>query len=1031
MCKTKCCRLFLLLCYFISIALLSSQVIYGQDQEKLLKSTVNNLSWRSIGPAIDGGRIDDFAVVENNPHIIYCGTASGGLWKTINNGVTWEPIFDKQITSSIGDVTVAPSNPEIVWVGTGEANNRQSSSWGNGVYKSHDGGKTWLHRGLEDTHHIGRVVIDQHNPNVVYVAAVGHLWGPNQERGLFKTTDGGETWNNVLFVDANTGCIDVAIDPSNNNILYAALYQRQRRGWGFIGGGPGSGLYKTIDAGNTWTKLTKDLPEGDTGRIGIDIYRKDPNVVYVMIENKNGGVFRSEDKGESWVKMSSTNPRPMYYSQIRIDPNNDQRIWVLGSRMSTSLDGGKTFRTDIVTRVHVDFHALWINPANSNHMILGSDGGVVMSYDRGKTWEFVDNLPIAQFYEIGYDLQKPYNIYGGMQDNASWKGPSATRHKRGIMNADWIRVGGGDGFYTQVDPNNQNILYVESQNGSLRRMNLFTEESKSIRPEPEDDTETYRFNWNSPVLISPHNSKTIYYGGNKHFKSTDMGDTWSASPDLTTKQDREKLPIMGILPDENTLSRHDGISFYGDITTIAESPLKEGILWAGTDDGNVQLSKDGGMEWTNLINKINGVPKFTYVSRIVASHFNEARAYVSFDGHRNNDFTPYVYMTEDIGNTWESIANNLPHGSTVNVIREHSRNQNLLFVGTERGAYFSIDRGQNWIKFEGNFPIVPVDDIAIHPRENDLVFGTHGRSIYVLDDITPLEQLNKGILDSEVHLFKIRPAERFQVYDHKDFPDHKKFMAPNPAFGAIITYYLNIELDKEDKVTITILDNEGNKINKTEGTKKRGFNRVNWDLRYERVSPEEESRSAPSSPFVVPGEYTVKLTVKEKSMEATVVVEMDPRIEVSKTDLIAQRDAALRLRELYANGTKINQQILSLQDQIKNLKGFLKKIENLDESVTEDINSLDEKLKKIQIRLMGARGQRRGRTVTRDISGLLRNITGYSSAPTANQIGKIDKLSAKIEKISAEMTDLLDTEIPKLNHKIDGLNIPFLNIKKS
>ena len=1046
--KTKYLRSFLLLSYIIFIVLGSSHAMYGQDYKKLLQSTANNLSWRSIGPALDGGRVDDFAVVENNPHIIYCGTASGGLWKTTNNGVTWKPIFDKQSTSSIGDVTVAPSNPDIVWVGTGEANSRNSSSWGNGVYKSHDGGKTWLHMGLKDTHHIGRIVIDQNNPDVVYVAAVGHLWGSNQERGLFKTTDGGETWNNVLFVDVNTGGIDVAIDPSNNNILYAAMYQRQRSGWGFIGGGPGSGLYKTNDAGQTWTKLTKGLPEGDTGRIGIDIYRRDPHVVYAIIENKNGGVFRSEDKGETWVKMSSTNPRPMYYSQIRIDPNNDLRIWVLGAQMYTSFDGGKTFRTDIVApihvdyhalqsarartgaRIHVDHHALWINPANSNHMILGSDGGVKMSYDRGKTWELIDNLPIGQFYEIGYDLRKPYYIYGGMQDNWSWKGPSATRHERGIMNADWIRVGGGDGFYNQVDPNNQNILYVESQSGNLRRMNLSSEESKSIRPEPEDETETYRFNWNSPVLISPHNSKTIYLGGNKLFKSIDMGDTWTASSDLTTQQDKNNLQIMGILSDENTLSRDDGISFYGDITSVTESPIKEGILWVGTDDGNVQLSKDGGMEWTNLIKNIKGVPKFTYVSRIIASHFVETRAYVTFDRHRNDNFKPYVYVTEDFGNTWKSIANNLPHGGTVNVIREHPRNQNLLFVGTERGAYFSIDRGQNWIKFEGNFPIVPVDDIAIHPRENDLIFGTHGRSIYVLDDITPLEQLSKDILDSESNLFKIRSSERFQVYNHKGFSDHKKFRGPNPPFGAIITYYLNLELEKEEKVLITILDNEGKEINKIEGTKKHGFNRVNWNLRYEFVSPEKGS-STPLRSFVVPGKYTVKLTVKGKSMETPVVVEMDPRIEASKTDLIAQRDASLRLGKLYTKGTKINQHILSLQDQIKDIKGLLTKTDNMDESIKVDINSFDEKMKKVQTKLMGIRGQRRSRSVIRDINSLLGNISNYSSAPTANQIEKIEKLSGNLENISVEMSELLTDEIPKLNKKIAGLNIPFLDPKKN
>ncbi len=485
----------------------------AQDIPDVLGSVAKSFQFRNIGPAIVGGRIDDIAVVEGDPYTIYIGTASGGLWKTVNNGVTWQPIFDDQVTSSIGAVSVSPSNPEILWVGTGEANNRQSSSWGSGVYKSYDGGASWIHTGLEDTHHIGGIAIDPADPDVVFIAAAGHLWGPNEQRGLFRTLDGGETWENVLFVDENTGCIDVVIDPSNNKIVYAALYQRRRRGWGFIGGGPGSGLYKSVDGGSAWKRLTDGLPDGDTGRIGIDIFKSDPNIVYVTIENKNGGIFRSENKGETWVRMSGTNPRPMYYSTIRIDPNNDQRIWVLGARMFTSLDGGQTFRTDVVSRIHGDHQALWIDPANSNHMIIGSDGGIYFSYDKGLTWDFINTLPLAQFYEIGYDMQTPYNVYGGLQDNGSWQGPSATKNRIGITNDDWSRVGGGDGFYTQVELTDQKLLYLESQNGELMIFNLTTKESKFVYPEPGDGDEPYRFNWNTPVIVSSHNSNTVYYGG--------------------------------------------------------------------------------------------------------------------------------------------------------------------------------------------------------------------------------------------------------------------------------------------------------------------------------------------------------------------------------------------------------------------------------------------------------------------------------------------------------------------------------------
>lgn len=1016
--NTKYVRHLFLTGIIVFFVLINSGTSHCEDYKTLLDMTLNNLTWRNIGPAIPGGRIADFAVVESNPFIIYCGTASGGLWKTINNGVTWMPIFDDQTTSTIGALALAPSNPEIIWVGTGEANNRQSSSWGDGVYKSNDGGKTWIHLGLENTHHIGAIVVDSHDSDVVYVAAAGHLWGANPERGVYKTTDGGRTWTNVLFVNNDTGCIDVAQDPSNNKILYAAMYQRRRRGWGFIGGGPGSGLYKTTDAGKTWTQLKKGLPGGDTGRIGIDIYRKDPNIVYAILENKNGGVFRSEDRGETWQKMSSTNPRPMYYSTIRIDPNNDLRIWVLGTRMLTSYDGGRTFRTDVVSRVHVDHHALWINPANSNHMVLGNDGGICFSYDRGLTWDFVDTLPIGQFYEVGFDMRKPYNIYGGLQDAGTWGGPSATRNKIGITNADWPLLGVGDGFYTQADPNDPDTLYWEASNGSLRRKNLYTRETKSIFPQPESEQETYRFNWNSPIEISPHKSSTIYLGGNKLFKSTDRGETWTASPDLTTKQDRNKLLLMGILPDKNTLSLHDGIAFYGDITTISESPVKEGVLWVGTDDGNLQLSKDGGSTWLNLIDRVPGIPEFTYVSRVEASHFDEKRAYVTFDGHRNDDFSPYAYVTDDFGQTWKSISSPIPEGSTINVIREHHRNPNLLFIGTERGAYFSIDRGQNWNKINGDIPIVPVDDIAIHPRDNDLILGTHGRSVFVLDDITPLEELNQEVLRSECHLFSVRPAERFQFDDRSGFPGYKIFIAPNPDFGAFITYYLNLELKKDEEVIIAILDDEGNAVKTLKGTKKQGFNRINWDLRYESPDIGEQRRFGPSAPYVIPGEYTIRLTLRGNSMTASASVEIDPRIKVSTADLIAQRDAALEINKLYVKGVSITERVQDIMEQTQELKKNIDRVEDLDKELQSDIASLEKTLNDIRRGLAGSGGGREARSVFRMLGSLGRDIIGYTDAPTALQIKRIKNASDKIDSAVIAINTVITESVPELNKKI-------------
>jgi photosystem II stability/assembly factor-like uncharacterized protein len=1024
--------------FLLAVGMILSLCLFGgaanqkkKSQDLFSESVLGKLEWRCIGPANMGGRIDDFAVVESNPHIIYAGVASGGVWKTTNNGVTWEPVFDDQSTSTVGDVTVAPSNPDIVWVGTGEPNNRQSSSWGNGVYKSTDGGKTWKNMGLFDTHHIGRIVIHPTNPDVVYVAALGHLWGPNRERGLFKTSDGGKTWVNTKFIDENTGFVDVAMDPESPNTLYAAAYQRRRRGWGFNGGGPGSGLYKTTDGGETWVHLTKGLPQGNTGRIGIDIYWSNPTVVYAIVEHKQGGVFRSEDKGLTWKKMSSTNPRPMYYSQIRIDPSNDQRIWALGASMYVSEDGGKTFRTDYVRGVHGDHHAMWINPDNSNHMVLGSDGGIYWSYDRGRTWDFVNSLPLGQFYEVGYDMRKPYYVYGGLQDNGSWGGPSATWYRVGITNEDWFRIGGGDGFYVQVDPTDHNLIYAESQNGNLFRFDLNSGESKSIRPQPDDENETYRFNWNSPIVISPHDIKTIYYGGNKAFKSTDRGETWEASIDLTTQQDRDKLHLMGVVSDKDTLSRNDGIAYYGDIITISESPLKKGLLFAGTDDGNLQVSRDEGKTWKNVMGKVPGVPKYTYVSRIVASRFDEGTAYVTLDGHRNDDFKAYVFMTSDYGESWRSISSNLPIGGTVNVIREHHKNPNLLFVGTERGAYVTIDRGRKWVKIKGNFPIVPVDDIAIHPRENDLIFGTHGRSIWVLDDITPLEQLTRDVLASPGHLFDIREATMFNPYNHKGNLGHKFFVGSNPPYGAVINYYLKEEV--KESVKITIENKEGKKIRELKGPKEAGINRITWDLKYEPpVSAEVRQmgrRFRAQGPNVLPGEYKVTLKVSDQEMSKTVKVAGDPRIDISFEERKAQHDALFALYKLYPIIGSADRTSNNIKKKIADVEKTLKKLPDVPEVITEIAKDISKKIEDIRSKLfgdpgLGWRGMRlsvRGRLFM-----LGRAIGGFTGAPSERQVQQIQKNKEQLMTLAERINKVIEEDIPKLNKLMNENNIPHI-----
>ena len=612
---------------FAAIALLLSSSAFAQFTPKA--DLFKGYKFREIGPASMGGRIDDYAVVESNTNIVYAATASGGVFKTINGGISWKPIFDDQPLSTIGDVTVSQSEPDVVWVGSGEANNRQSSSWGNGVYKSSDGGTTWTNMGLKDTHHIPRIVIHPANTNTVYVAAQGHLWGPNEERGVFKTTDGGKTWSKVLFINADTGVTDLVMDPQNPDTLYAAAYQRRRSAFGFNGGGPGSGIYRTTDGGATWKKLSNGLPKTEMGRIGLDVFRRNGSIVYALIESEDPGIYRSDNKGETWVKMSNTNPRPMYFSQVRIDPNNDQRIWVAGVNMAYSEDGGKTFVTNRVSRIHVDFHAIWIDPSDSNNMIVGCDGGIHFSRDAGRSWDSRENVAIAQFYEISFDMAKPYKVCGGLQDNNTWCGPAATLNTRGITNNDWYTVQGGDGFYAQVDPEEPWIVYAESQDGNLARRDLRTHEAKSIRPREDDDKAArYRFQWNTPVLISKHDRKTIYYGGNYVFKSTDQGDNWKRiSPDLTSNVDRKTLSIMGRkIEDRTILSRNDGIANFPAITSLSESPVRAGIMWTGTDDGNLHVSRDG-ETWKSVMQNVPGVPKGTYVSRVMASAADPGTAY--------------------------------------------------------------------------------------------------------------------------------------------------------------------------------------------------------------------------------------------------------------------------------------------------------------------------------------------------------------------------------------------------------------------
>jgi photosystem II stability/assembly factor-like uncharacterized protein len=879
----------------------------NQSDDPILKPFV----WRPIGPANMGGRVDDIAVVESDPSTIYVGFATGGIWKSTNNGTTWIPIFDTYPVSSIGDIAIAPSNPDIIYVGTGEPNNRQSSSFGAGVYKSIDAGKSFQEAGLKETQSIGRIVVHPKDSNIAYVAAVGHLFGPNKDRGLYKTTDGGKTWTNTKFIDEDTGFTDVVMDPSNPNVLIAASYQRRRTPWGFNGGGPGSGIWKTTDAGKTWTKLTNGLPNNPIiGRIGLDIARSKPSTIYASIEvgpsggtgagvNDDGtlvppgqrwgggggagfgggrgqapppdpsksGVWRSDDGGKSWRFLSNQGDRWMYYSQIRIDPANPEIAYQGGAPFFKTTDGGKTWNT-VQGIPHSDHHAIWIDPRDGKHILLGNDGGFDVSYDRGETWEYVNNLPAGQFYAISADMRKPYYVCGGLQDNGSWCGPSASRSANGILNSDWYRVGGGDGFYTQNDQSDWTVVYSESQDGATNRLDLRTGRSNSIRPRgpgqagrgaggmPVGETSEaqaappsgfganqnpnivptpppgtfYRFYWNTPFILSPHNPRTIYLGGDRLFRSYDRGETWVASSDLTKNIGRNDRPILGVEGSAPMASKHDGAASFSNIVTIGESPLVPGIIWVGTNDGNLQVSRDSGNTWKNVVDKVTGVPKETHVSRVEPSHYDAGTCYVTFDGHRTDDHKPYVFKTADFGETWTSIASNLPAGN-VNVVREDPKNKELLYLGTEYAFYVSLNGGKEWKRFMNGMPTVRIDDILVHPRDNDLIVGTHGRSIYIMDDITALQQLSDNTTSSDASLLDIRPAVSWTTDIQKAIlvEGAKFFRAQNPPQGSAISYWLKSAATADVRVTIS--DVTGREIRSLVGTKSAGLNRVQWDLR--------------------------------------------------------------------------------------------------------------------------------------------------------------------------------------------------------
>jgi photosystem II stability/assembly factor-like uncharacterized protein len=992
--------------------------------QRLAAQDLATLPWRHIGPASFGGRIDDIEAVPGKPSTIFVGTAGGGIFRTRNNGTTWTPVFDRDgRTTSIGDLAIAPSDPDIVWAGTGEPNNRQSSTWGDGVYRSLDGGETWAHMGLRETHHIGRIVIHPRNPGVVFVAAAGHLFGANAERGLYRTTDAGQSWRKVLAGDSVTGAIDVALAPDGRT-LYAALYQRQRRGFGFVGGGPGSGLHRSRDGGDTWERLTTGLPTGVQGRIGIAIAPSQPSTVYAIIEAKDGGVFRSDDQGTTWTRQSPLNPRPMYYSQLRVDPQHPDRVWVLGTELHKSIDGGRTFTTEHTgERIHVDHHALWIDPADGNHMMLGNDGGLYLTYDGARAWDFVDNLPIGQFYDIDVDDRDPYVIFGGTQDNGTWGVPVRTWNGVGITNADVVNVAYGDGFYTVTDPADPRHLYANSQGGRAYRVHLATGEERGIRPVMADAADTLRFNWSTPMLRSPHDARTVYYGANRLFRTRDGGQSWDVvSPDLTRNLPWRRLPIMGMMRDATTLSRDDGVSDYGTITAISESPAARGTLLVGTDDGNVQLTTDGGATWTNLSARFR-LPGPRWVSKVLWSRHDARTAWVAFDGHYDDDMAPMVFRTGDGGATWRSVAGDLPPGHPVKTLAEHPGNRDVVFAGTEFGLYVTFDGGTSWKHAGGSLPRVRVDDIAIHPTHRDLVLGTHGRSIIVLDDIALFDRGAPVVAAGAAQLYPIRPSMQRVITRVLPTPGARTFQAPNPPAGAILTYALGAPASAGDTTaTFIITDAQGAVVRTMKADASPGIHRMGWDLHRDRApgvtDADEGWFGSPTGAWVLPGRYTVTLAARGTRVAQPVDVLADTRVEIAGGALEARAVAAARLAALqraFNDGAELHRRMTAERERLaSSLAGNVARRDSLAALMGEVAQRLDSLGRRFGA---GFGGPKFGFL---DLDG---SMQASSTAPTVAQERTLAQLGAQLRTDLAALNALLAGPFTALQRRAEGAGV--------
>ncbi|HZQ18184.1 MAG TPA: hypothetical protein VFA90_05640 [Terriglobales bacterium] len=1040
------------LAFALSTLFLSAQILAAETYDQKLFGAMH---WRNVGP-FRGGRVLAVAGIPGDPDTYYFGAVAGGVWKSTDGGVNWKPLFDHESTSSIGAIAVADSDHNVIYVGTGEACIRGNMSYGDGVYKSLDGGQTWKNVGLRDTQHIGAIIIDPKDPNTVFVAALGHAYGPNSERGIFRTRDGGKTWDKVLYKDDHTGGIDVVFDPSNSNILFASLWQVMRTPWSLDSGGPGSGLYKSVDGGSTWKLLEGNgLPDGIMGRIGVSVSGADSNRVYALIEAKKGGLYSSNDGGDHWIRVNDDEryrQRAWYFTHIFADPKSADTVYVLNTGMFRSTDGGKSFV--LLPAPHGDHHGLWIDPMNPKRMINSNDGGVTISIDGGHTWTQQNNQPTAQFYHVIADNRFPYYLYGAQQDNTSVAIKSMDTDEWVITDKDWFDVGGGESGYIAPDPRDANIVYAGDNGAILTRFDKRSEQAQDISPWPLDSSGRgageleHRFQWTYPIVISPNDPSEIYAGAEVTFKSTDRGNSWTPiSPDLTRNDKSKQKPSGGPITLDIT-----SIEYYDTVFTIAESPVKKDLIWAGTDDGLIQLTQDGGKSWKNVTPSKQILPEWSLISLIEASPHDAAAAYAAVDRHKNDDLRPYIYKTADFGKTWTKITTGIPDGAFVHAVRQDPKNKNLLYAGTELGMYVSFDDGAHWQPLQLNLPTTPVYDLIV--KGNDLAVATNGRSFWILDDLGPLRQLTPQLATLDVILYKPSPIYRMEFPEQVD---RRRPVGENPPFGLVISYYLKNAT--KDEITLDILDKAGKPVrhysskpsNKFEQPPEwpdleqppellpttAGMNHFPWNLRYD--SPAEipgafYTGNGPEGPIVLPGTYTLKLTVAGKSQTVPAEIKLDPRVQVSDSDLQKQFELQMKVRDdIEALHITVNQ-IRGVRSQLEPIKKRFEEEGDKGKPMVAAIDGLNGKMdpveqELIQVKRKSSEGNLSFPSMLNEQYDTFRvQIEGADSAPTQPELSVFEGLHERLQKQLTAWKQIASTDVPAIDQLVRKENVSMVEV---